>query len=138
MASLIYDKILKHALDGEVIFGTDSFKVLLVTSSYTPNKGTHNNRTDVTNEVTGTGYTGGGTASAATTSVDTSTHHADVTFADVSWATATITARAAVIYKNSGSSSTDWLVAYVDNGADASSVAATFAFAFTSTLKLQN
>ena len=138
MASLVYDHIIQHMMNGEVNFGSDTFKVLLVTSSYTPNKGTHNARSDVTNEVTGTGYTTGGTASAATVSLDTSGHHGDVTFADVSWPSSTITARAAVIYKSSGTSSTDWLVAYVDNGADASSVAATFAFSFTSTLKIQN
>lgn len=138
MASLVYDHIIQHALNGEVTFGSDTFKVLLVTSSYTPNQGTHNARSDITNEVSGTGYTTGGTVSAATVSLDTSAHHGDVTFADVSWAASTITARAAVIYKSSGTSSTDWLVAYVDNGSDASSVAATFAFSFTSTLKFQN
>lgn len=138
MASLVYDHIIEHALNGEVVFGTDTFKVLLVTSSYTPNQGSHNARSDVTNEVSGTGYTTGGVASAATVSLDTSAHHGDVTFADVSWPSSTITARAAVIYKSSGTSSTDWLVAYVDNGSDASSVAATFAFSFTSTLKFQN
>lgn len=138
MASLVYDNIIQHMLKGEVVFSTDTFKVLLVTSSYTPNKGTHNARTDITNEVTGTGYTAGGTASAATVSLDTTGHHGDVTFADVSWPASTITARAAVIYKSSGTASTDWLVAYVDNGSDASSVSATFAFSFTSTLKIQN
>lgn len=138
MASLVYDKIMQHMLNGEVVFGTDTFYVMLVTSSYTPNKGTHDTISDVTNEVSGTGYTTGGTSSAATVTLDTSAHHGDVTFANVSWSTATITARAAVIYKHTGTAGTSWLVAYVDNGADASSVAATFAFAFTSTLKIQN
>lgn len=138
MASLVYDNAIEHMLNGDIIFGTATFNVMLVTSSYTPNQGTDNARSDVTNEVTGTGYTSGGTTSGATVSLDTSAHHGDVTYADVSWPSSTITARAAVIYKSSGLSTTDWLVAYVDNGSDASSVAATFAFSFTSTLKFQN
>jgi hypothetical protein len=138
MASLIYDHIYEHMMNGEVNFGSDTFDVLLVTSSYTPNKGTHDSKSDITNEVTGTGYTAGGASSACTVTLDTSAHHADATFADVSWASSTITARAAVIYKNSGTAGTSWLVAYVDNGSDASSVSATFAFAFTSSFRIQN
>lgn len=138
MASLIYDHIYEHMMNGEVNFGSDTFDVLLVTSSYTPNKGTHDSKSDITNEVVGTGYSAGGASSAATVTLDTSAHHADVTFADVSWASSTITARAAVIYKNSGTAGTSWLVAYVDNGSDAASVSATFAFAFTSSFRIQN
>lgn len=138
MASLIYDNIYEHMMNGEVNFGSDTFYVMLVTSSYTPNKGTDNSKSDVADEVTGTGYTAGGVVSAATVTLDTTDHHADVAFADVSWAASTITARAAVIYKNSGTAGTSWLVAYVDNGSDASSVSATFAFAFTSSFRIQN
>lgn len=138
MASLVYDNCIEHMLNGDIIFGTATFNVMLVTSSYTPNQATDNAYSDVTNEVVGTGYTAGGTTSGATVSLNTSAHHGDVTFADVSWPSSTITARAAVIYKNSGVTTTSWLVAYVDNGANASSVAATFAFSFTSTLSFQN
>lgn len=139
MASLIYDHAVAHNVKGEIDFDTDAFKVLLISSSYTPNKGTDDSRNDiVANEITGTGYVAGGTSSTATTSLDTSNHRVDVSFSNVSWATATITARAAVIYKNSGSAATDWLIAYVDFGSDVSSTNAAFAVTFSSALRWQN
>jgi hypothetical protein len=56
----------------------------------------------------------------------------------VNWASSTITARAAVIYKSrGGASSADELVCYVDFGADVSSSAATFSLG-ASVITLQN
>ena len=46
---------------------TDVMYMLLVTSAYTPNQNTHNFRDDITNEVTGTGYTSGGNTCAVPT-----------------------------------------------------------------------
>jgi len=42
---------------GAIDFDTDTFKILLVTSSYTADKDTHDKRDDVTNEVSGTTFT---------------------------------------------------------------------------------
>lgn len=39
---------------------SDTIKCLLCSSSYTPNLDTHKYKSDVTNEITGTGYTAGG------------------------------------------------------------------------------
>lgn len=66
MASLIYNSAIDDMAKGAIDFDTDTFKVLLVTSSYSPNKDTHTKRSDVTNEVSGTGYTAGGATSACT------------------------------------------------------------------------
>ena len=60
MASLIYNSAIDEMARGDIDFDTDTFKAMLVTSSYTPNKDTHDFRDDVTNEVSGTGYTAGG------------------------------------------------------------------------------
>jgi hypothetical protein len=109
----------------------------LVTSSYTPNKDTHDFRNDVTNEVSGTGYTAGGVATVCTVTKDTANDKVTLQFAAVSWATSTITARALVIYKSTGTASTDNLVAYNDFGSDVSSTAGTFSVA-ASTITLQN
>ena len=38
----------------------DRFKCMLTTSSWTPNYSTHSIKSDVTNEVSGTGYSAGG------------------------------------------------------------------------------
>jgi hypothetical protein len=105
---------------------------MLVTSTYTPNIDTHTRRSDVTNEVTGTGYTAGGTALVSPTLTQNNTNdRADFDAADPSWSTSTITARGAVIYKARGGASTaDELVCYLDFGADIVSTAGTFTIAF--------
>jgi len=138
MASLIYNSCIDDMARGAIDFDTDSFKVMLVTSTYTPNKDTHDKRDDVTNEVSGTGYTAGGVASVCTVTKDTANDKVTLSFAAVSWATATITARGAVYYKSrGGASSADELVAYVDFGGDVSSTGATFSLG-SSTITLQN
>lgn len=138
-ASLIYDSFFTDIFGANIAVNSDTFKCLLVTSTYTANKGTHNRRDDVTNEVTGTGYTAGGTTCTVAGAVDTTNHRYDVTITGPSWTTSTITARAMVIYKSrGGASSADELVMYVDFLSDVSSTAATFAVTVTSPLRIQN
>jgi hypothetical protein len=138
MASLIYNSAVDDMAKGAIDFDTDTFKVMLVTSSYTPNKDTHDKRDDVTNEVSGTNYTAGGVTTACTVTKDTANDRVTLSFAAVNWASSTITARAAVIYKSrGGAASSDELVCYVDFGADVSSSAATFSLG-SSVITLQN
>jgi hypothetical protein len=139
MASLIYNSFFDDLEKGNIDMDSDTFYGMLVTSSYTANKDTHTKRSDVTNEVTGTGYSSGGAASACTLTKDTVNDREDAAFADIAWTTSTITARGLVIYKRrGGASSADELVAYVDFGADISSVASTFTAHFTAPLRIQN
>lgn len=138
MASLIYNSALDDLAKGAIDFDTDTFKVMLVTSSYSPNKDTHDKRDDVTNEATGTGYSAGGATSTVTVTKDTGNDKVTIQFGAVSWSSSTITARGAVIYKSrGGASSADELVAYNDFGADVSSTGGTFSIA-ASTITLQN
>jgi hypothetical protein len=138
MASLIYNSFVDDMARGAIDADTDTFKVMLVTSAYSPNKDTHDKRDDVTNEVSGTGYTAGGVTSACTVTKDTANDRVTLSFAAVNWATSTITARAAVIYKSrGGAASSDELVCYVDFGGDVSSSSATFSLG-SSTITLQN
>lgn len=138
MASLIYNSAIDDMAKGAIDFDTDTFKVMLVTSAYTPDKDTHLKRSSVTNEVTGTGYTAGGVTSVCTVTKDTANDKVTLSLAAVSWATSTITARGAVYYKSrGGASSADELVAYVDFGGDVSSTGATFSLG-ASTITLQN
>jgi hypothetical protein len=62
-----YGQALAKALNKEIDFDTDSIKAMLTTSTYTPNLATHAYKSDVTNEVTGTGYTATGNVLTAVT-----------------------------------------------------------------------
>jgi hypothetical protein len=139
MASIIYNNAIWNQVKGNIDFDSDTFKCMLVTSSYTPNKDTDDFRNDVTNEVSGTGYTAGGAAATFTVNaIDTTNDRIEITLGAVSWPTSTITARGAVYYKSrGGASSADELVAYIDFGSDISSSAGTFALT-ASTLRFQN
>lgn len=128
MASLIYNSAMRDEAIGAIDYDTDTFKVMLVTSAYTENKDTHTKRSDVTNEVVGTGYTAGGTAVVPTVSaVDTANDRVDIVFPTVTWPASTITARKAIYYKSRGGAATaDELIAVNDFGADVVTVAGTF------------
>jgi len=139
MASLIYDSCLEDEARGAIDYDTDTFKMMLVAAAYTPNKGTHLKRSDVTNEVSGTGYTTGGAVVTMTINKDTTNHRLDITPSNPSWPSSTLTGRAGVIYKSrGGAASADELVGYVDFGADVSSTAATFSVTLTSPYRKQN
>jgi hypothetical protein len=138
MASLIYNSCIDDTARGNIDFDSNTFKAMLVTSSYVPNKDTHDRLDDVTNEVTGTGYTAGGATSTVTVTKDTANDKVTIQFGAVSWASSTITARGCVYYKSrGGAASADELVAYNDFGGDVSSSGGTFSVA-ASTITLQN
>ena len=114
-------------MDGSIDLDTDTIKVALVTSSYTPDQDAHDFFDDVTNEVSGTGYTSGGASLANKAVTADNTDNEGVFDADdTSWTTSTITARGAVIYKSTGTPSTSPLIAYIDFGSDKASSAGTF------------
>lgn len=141
MASLNYNSMLTDTVSGNINFSTDSFKVMLVSSAYTADQDNHSKRNQVTNEITntsGTAYSSGGLATTATVTQDNTNNRAEVTFSSVSWSSASFTARAAVIYKNTGSSTTDRLVAYVDFGTDTTASNGTFQVQFSTPLRFSN
>lgn len=128
MPSLLYNSVLRDESIGSIDFDTDTFRMSLHTVTYSANKDTHDRFDDVTNEVTGTGYTAGGNVTTVTVgTVDTTNDRVDITFAAVSWATATITARHGVIRKaRGGLASADELVMNVDFGSDITATGGTF------------
>lgn len=125
MADVIYTSFKRDIMNGAIDLDTDTIKVMLVTSSYTASA-SHTKRSDITNEVVGTGYTAGGSALGSPTVTNVSTNGVfDAN--DVSWTTSTITARGAVLYKSrGGASSADELICYLDFGSDKISTAGTF------------
>lgn len=122
MADVIYNAFKKNIMNGGIDLDTNTIYVMLVTSSYTPDQDTHEDRADVTNEVSGTGYTAGGAEITNKSVTQDNTDNEGVFDGDdVTWSSSTITARGAVIYKSTGTASTDLLVCYIDFGADKSS-----------------
>lgn len=121
-------------LDGVHNFGTgvirastaaDTFKIALYTSAATLDASTTAYTTS--GEVVGTGYTAGGntlTVSVVPTSSGTTAY---LSFSNSSWATATITARGAMIYNSTQSNK---CVAVLDFGSDKTSTAGTFTIVF--------
>lgn len=122
MASVVYNAAKANLLNGGIDLDTDTIKVALVTSSYTPDIDTHEDFADVTNEVSGTGYTAGGaTLGTVTVTKNTTDDRGVFDAADVTWSSSTITARGAVIYKSTGVAGTSLLLCYVDFGSDKTS-----------------
>ena len=123
MANGIYNEF-KKELD-TIAWVASTVKVLLVTNAYVLNIDAHSNLDDIDalgHEITGTGYIAGGTA--LTTKAiarddvnDWSNYNAD----DAVWGTSTLTARGAIVYKDTGVASTSTLIAFVDFVTDKSS-----------------
>jgi hypothetical protein len=116
-------------LDGVFDFGTGTsqvFKIALYTASATLDSTTTAYTTS--NEVTGTGYTAGGNT-LVVSQVPTSTGTtAFLDFADSTWASATITARGALIYLANGT--TNPAVCVLDFGSDKTSTNGNFTVIF--------
>lgn len=123
-----YGAFIDHLAQKRIDLDTDTIKVALCTSTYTPNQDTHDYFNDITNEVSGTGYTAGGaTLGSVTWTYSSGSNTWTLDAADTSWASSTITARYAIIYVDTaGASSTDPLIGYVDFGSDIVSTGGTF------------
>jgi hypothetical protein len=118
MASVIYDSFIADVFAGTCTTAS-SYKGMLVTSSYTEDRGAHSKRSSVTNEVAASGgYTAGGVALTLSASLNTTTHILTLTIPTATWTSSTITARKLIVYKTTGTAANDCLVACIDNGAD--------------------
>jgi hypothetical protein len=128
-AWLPYDSQKLRQYNGNAInfaSGGDTLKVMLVTSSYTPNRATHVFKSDLgATEVTGSNYTAGGVVLAnQALSVVANILHWDTD--DAVWlqhATGFTTARYAELFKWTGVDATSPLVAYLDLGGNVGNVA---------------
>lgn len=126
VSAKLYTKFFSSAFNKELDLDSDTIKVMLCTSSYTPVQGTHQYKSSITNEVSGTGYTAGG-ATLGSVTVGTSGLVFTFDAADTSWASSTITARYAVVYDSTpATDATRPLICYIDFGADVSSSGASF------------
>lgn len=128
-----YGLFFKSLLNKEVDFDSDTIKIMLCTNSYTFDQDTHQYKSSITNEVSGTGYTAGGQAlTSVTVTYDTSTNVIKLDAADPSWTSSTITgARKAIIYDATpGTDATRPLIAYLESDADLSTTSGTLSITF--------
>lgn len=129
VTAFLYGKFFNQLSVKDVDVDTDDLRVMLCTSTYTPNQDTHEFKSDVTNEVVGAGYTAGGqtlTSPVASYTAGTNTWAFDAD--DASWLASTITARYAVVYdwSSGGADASRRLIGYIDFGGDFTSTAAEF------------
>jgi hypothetical protein len=112
-----------------IVWASATVKTALTTSAWTPDQDAHDFFNDVTNEVTGPGYTAGGatiTPSAATYDTATDTIRLDGT--DASWPSSTVSAAKAAVWNDTaGASTTDPLFGWLDFGGTVSTTSGTFA-----------
>ena len=128
MATKIYAFGLRELCNGSIDWddntGTDIY-CALTTSAFTFNDD-HDYFADVTNELSGTGYTAGGNAITTRTAThDTTNDRLELDGDNVTWTGINAgTAAVAVIYKDTGTDTTSPLIAYIDiadtatNGSD--------------------
>lgn len=128
MADLVFNNFKELLLKKDTDFVNDTLKVMLLTSSASPDQDAHDFIDDLSaNEVSGAGYSAGGATLASKAVTQDNTDNEGVFDAnDVSWTTATITARYAVLYRDSGSAATSPVIAIWDFTTDKSSSGGTF------------
>lgn len=138
MASSNFRNFARNLALGRHVFGTDTAKVLLVSSIPSEaNLDAWVSRADVTNEITGTGYAAGGIAQAYTLdALDTTNNRQSITFTNITngWTSATFSAVGAIIFKNSGTASTDYLIDFIDFGGTVSCSSGSFSITYSTPL----
>lgn len=96
-------------------YTTANIRVMLTTSSYVPSQA-HQYKSDITHEVTGTGYTAGGEL-LTNKSLELSTNIIYLKAANVTWATKGFTPKYAIFYDDTNALAADkLLLGYADLG----------------------
>jgi hypothetical protein len=135
MASFIFNSCLRDTFRGKIDFDSDSFKVLLVTSVYRPDKDQHSRRSDIEGESDGQGYVLGGLqASVGVSMID---DILTLSLGSVKLPAATVTARYALYFVDRGAAEDDELIALIDFGGDVSSHNGEWSLS-ASSLRIQN
>ena len=120
----LFNSFKKDIMSGAIDLDTDNINVSLHTDAFSADIDTMDFYNDVTSTevASANGYTTKGkTLASLVVSVDTTNDLAYFDATDLTWATSTITARYALIWKNSGTNTTSPLIGYVDFGANKTS-----------------
>lgn len=120
ITALPYGVYLQDLASGVHTYSSDTDKVALLTSSYTPDYDTHSSYADVVAfEVAGAGYTAGGiTLTGKAITYDATGNVATLGASAAAWASLSVTTRYAVFYKSTGTNSTSKLLGLLDFGTD--------------------
>jgi len=134
VSAKLYGNFVKNLLDKKIDFNSDTIKLALCTSSYTPDQDAHEFMDDITNEVSdsGTNYTtGGNTIANSSITYTGATNICKIDGDDVTFTNVTLTARYGIIYDSTpGSAATNPLIAYIDFGSDQSPAGVDFICSF--------
>jgi len=114
LPTYFYGSVFAKAFNGQINFTSDTIKIALVGSGYTPNRNTQGAWSTVSpNEVSGAGYTAGGqTLTGKTLTYSSFVFKMDAN--DVTWTGLTANARYAVVYDDTATGKP--LIGYVDFG----------------------
>src|SRR5579864_7976706 len=107
VSATVFDAFKTNVMKGSFNLTSDTIKCMLCTSSYSPNKATDSTKANVTSEVVGTGYVARGqTLASPTVTLSGDTAIFGAAQAATTWSASSLTARYAVIFKDSGTDST--------------------------------
>jgi hypothetical protein len=125
VATKLYALGIKHFLAGDIVWASDTIKARLVTSAYTPAMDTHEFLSSVSSGAVGTDQTLGTKTNTVTAGSPTKVvlNAANSTWTAVAGGSTIV---GLVVYKDTGSSATSQLLAYLDfsatsNGGDITS-----------------
>ena len=114
MACYVYNSAKVALMSGGIDLDTDDMRVLLTTSSYTPNIDSHSKVSHITNECTGSGYARKALASETVTQ-DNTNNRGGFSATNVTWTAANFGSPAyAVIYKYNSAATAAALLCCVD------------------------
>lgn len=119
MASFVYNSGKVKLGDGSIDWDTDTIKVSLHTSTYSPDVDNDVFFSDTSNELSGGGYTSGGnTLDNCAVTQDNTNDRAIYDADDETFAAFTGTFRYLVVYKDTGVAATSPLICVIDLGSD--------------------
>jgi hypothetical protein len=137
----IYDSAFEDAFLGELDFKNDKFSILLLSSLYRPSRTRHSRRSDLIGEVEGAGYEQGGRSiglSVQRIVAGKDKTNIDLIVDEAVWKKVSVTARYAVVYRNTGKGPAhDPLVACLNFVTDFISTAGPFTIP-AATLRIEN
>jgi|GEM_PF-6378008 len=129
----VYGKAVQHLIIGDFALDTGTYRGMLCATAYSPNMDTDEFIDDGprANERTGTNWATDGIAVTLTVTIDAGTNEVRVEISDISEATVTLTdGKTLVVYLDSGTDSTSYLVGYVTFDTALAPTAGTLAITF--------
>jgi hypothetical protein len=118
----VYGLAEKHFASADINWASDTVKVSLHTSSYSPNQDTDEFYSALSNELAASGNysTGGSSLAGKAVAYDSTTNNEKLTATNLTFSALTPSAafRYAVVYKSTGTGSTSPLICWIDFGAD--------------------